>query len=151
MYAKASTGLATLRRDGFASMDAAQSDGSLTTRPLRFQGKHLFVNVECPRGTLRVEVLDENENVIAPFSLDRSEPVSVDSTLQPMRWRGSEDLSALAGRVVRFRFTLTAGRLFSFWVSPERTGASHGYVAAGGPGFSGAIDDVGLPAYSPQP
>ncbi|MSU49323.1 MAG: glycosyl hydrolase family 32 [Opitutus sp.] len=151
MYAKASTGLATLRRDGFASMDAARSDGTLTTRPLRFHGKHLFVNVDCPRGALRVEVLDENENVIAPFSLDRSEPVSVDSTIQSMRWRGSDDLSALAGRVVRFRFTLTDGRLFSFWVSPGRSGASHGFVAAGGPGFKGATDDAGLTAYRPPP
>lgn len=147
MYSKGSTGLATLRRDGFASMDAAQGEGTLTTRPLRFQGKHLFVNVDCPRGAIRVEVLDENEKVIAPFSLDRSEPVSVDSTIQSMRWRGSDDLSALAGRVVRLRFTLGNGRLFSFWVSPERTGASHGFVAAGGPGYKGATDDAGLSAY----
>jgi hypothetical protein len=36
---------------------------------------------------------------------------------------------------VRFRFTLTNGKLYAFWVSPETTGASHGYVAAGGPGI----------------
>jgi hypothetical protein len=37
--------------------------------------------------------------------------------------------------------------LYSFWVSPERSGASQGYVAAGGPGFTGARDTVGAAAY----
>ena len=151
MYAKASTGLATLRRDGFASMEAAQGEGSLVTRPVRFSGKHLFVNVACPQGALRVEVLDENEKVIAPFALGNCETIAVDSTLQAVRWRGGDDLSALAGRKVRFRFTLRNGGLFSFWVSPERSGASHGYVAAGGPGFRGATDDAGRAAYRRQP
>ena len=45
--------------------------------------------------------------------------------------------------VLKLRFTLTNGRLYAFWVSPEATGASHGYVAAGGPGFKGPTDTVG--------
>ncbi|MBI3693999.1 MAG: hypothetical protein HY238_04045 [Acidobacteria bacterium] len=47
-----STGLATLRRDGFASMDAGALEGSLTTRPLPFSGKHLFVNADAASGAL---------------------------------------------------------------------------------------------------
>ena len=54
-----STGLATLRRDGFASLDAGDEEGTITTRPVMFTGKHLFVNVDAPRGELRVEILDE--------------------------------------------------------------------------------------------
>jgi hypothetical protein len=42
-----STGLATLRRDGFASMGAGGAEGFLLTRPLRFRSKHLFVHVEA--------------------------------------------------------------------------------------------------------
>jgi len=58
------------------------------------------------------------------------------------------DLAAFAGagRHVRFKFHLTNGRLYSFWVSTEKTGASHGYVAAGGPGFGGPIDTGQPPA-----
>jgi hypothetical protein len=41
---------------------------------------------------------------------------------------------------VRFRFTLTRSDLFAFWVSRNERGSSSGYVAAGGPGFSGSID-----------
>ena len=44
---------------------------------------------------------------------------------------------------MKFRFYLTNGQLYSFWVSPDLTGASDGYVAAGGPGFSTAMDTVG--------
>ena len=60
---------------------------------------------------------------------------------------GADDLSALAGKPVRFRFHLRNGSLYSFWVSPETSGASHGYVAAGGPGFTGPADTVGQAAY----
>ena len=49
-------------------------------------------------------------------------------------------LALLAGRPVRFRFHLANAKLYSFWVSPDLSGASHGYVAAGGPGFTGAMD-----------
>ena len=55
------TGLAFLRRDGFASMDSRGKEGVLRTRPLRFSGKYLFVNVRCPQGQLRAEVLDASD------------------------------------------------------------------------------------------
>ena len=47
MYAGGHTGLATLRRDGFASMEA-DGEGELETRPLKFSGQYLFVNIDAP-------------------------------------------------------------------------------------------------------
>lgn len=141
------TGLATLRRDGFTSMDAGGQGGSLTTRPVVFSGTRLFVNVDAPRGALRAEVLDKDGNVIEPFTAASCVPVSADTTLAEVRWNGAEDLSGLKGRPVRFRFSLTNGRLYAFWVSPDESGASQGYVAAGGPGFTGARDTAGRAAY----
>jgi hypothetical protein len=138
-----STGLAVLRRDGFASMDAGMNAAQLTTRPMRFSGKRLFVNVDSSQGSLGVEVLDEQGHVIAPFSQATCLPVRTDKTLQEIRWKDVEDLSRLSGRPVRFRFHLTNGRLYSFWVSPGASGASHGYVAAGGPGLTGPMDTIG--------
>ena len=41
------------------------------------------------------------------------------------------------------RFHLKNGSLYAFWVSPDESGASHGYVGAGGPGFTGPRDTVG--------
>lgn len=141
------TGLATLRRDGFVSMDAGDAGGVLTTRPVSFRGSHLFVNTNSVQGELTVEVLDANGEVVAPFSRENCLPVRADNTLQDIRWKGAADLAAIAGRPVRFRFHLRAGSLYSFWVSPDKSGASHGYVGAGGPGFSGATDTVGRAIY----
>jgi len=140
------TGLATLRRDGFASMDAGEAEGTLTTRPVRFSGKHLFVNVAAPEGDVRVTVLDAEGKVVPGFSCQGGVPVRSDTTCARVAWKGGDDLSALAGKPVRFRFHLRNAKLYSFWVSPDASGASHGYVAAGGPGFPGPTDTVGSAA-----
>jgi hypothetical protein len=110
---------------------------------VQFSGKHLFVNVDAPNGELRVAILDEEGKALPRFSRGKCAPVKGDATLAPVKWRGAKDLSRLAGRPVSLRFHLTNGRLYSFWVSPDRSGASHGYVAAGGPGFTGMTDTVG--------
>ena len=128
------TGLATMRRDGFASMDAGDVQSSLTTKLLKFSGANLFVNFESQRGGLQVEVMDEQGKVIEEFSRDKCLPLVGDSAKLMVRWRGGKDLSSLAGKPVRLRFYLTKGSLYSFWVGDAK-GASNGYVGAGGPGF----------------
>ncbi|MBC2593894.1 hypothetical protein H5P28_06430 [Ruficoccus amylovorans] len=143
LYANASTGLAVMRRDGFASMDASGEPGTLTTRPVVFSGSRLFVNADVAEGALRAEIRDADGNAIAPFTLDNCEPVTADSTLEEVRWSGAEDLSALAGSPVRIHFEVDGGALYAFWVSPDESGRSDGYVAAGGPGFTGPTDTVG--------
>ena len=140
---KYNSGLAILRRDGFASMDATKQGGTLTTRPVRFDGKYLFVNVDARQGELRVEALDAAGKPQAPFTKDNCVPIRVDKTLAKVSWQGTDELSTLAGRPICFRFYLTSGKLFAFWVSPDASGASHGYVGAGGPGFTGPTDTVG--------
>jgi hypothetical protein len=134
------TGLATLRRDGFASMDAGDTQGTLTTRPVKFSGQYLFVNIDNPNGELRVEVLDQTGKIVPRFSAENCLPVTADKTSQAVRWQGVDDLSSLANQPVRFRFHLKNGQLYAFWVSPDKSGASRGYVAAGGPGFSSNRD-----------
>jgi hypothetical protein len=127
-------------------MDAGDRIGTLTTRTIRFRGKHLFVNVACPAGELRVEVLDDRGQAIAPFSADNCIPVRTDKTLKEVRWKKANDLAAITDRPLRFRFSLRSGRLYAFWVSAKKSGASHGYVAAGGPSFTGSTDTVGSAA-----
>ena len=141
------TGLAFLRRDGFASMNADSQAGTLTTRPVTFKGLHLFVNTNCADGSLRVELLDESGSPISPFTLTNSIPVSADKTLIQIAWKDTADLSRLVGQTVRFRFVLKNGELYSFWVSPNKSGASYGYIAAGGPGYASNRDSTGEAAY----
>lgn len=140
----ASMGLAKLRRDGFASMNADAAEGTLTTRPMTFTGKHLFVNANTTDGELRAEVLDASGQVVAPFSRENCEPVRKDATTVELRWKGAGDLSALSKEPKRVRFHVRNGALYSFWISADSNGASHGYVAAGGPGFDQPVDTVGL-------
>lgn len=140
MYAGGHTGLATLRRDGFASLAADAQGGVLVTRPVTFTGRYLFVNADVPAGELRVEILDERGAVIEPFSRGNCHPVQTDSTRVPVVWHRAGDLSALSGRPVQFRFHLHTGKLYAFWVSASPTGASRGWLAAGGPGLAGPVD-----------
>ena len=131
IYGGASIGLASLRRDGFASMEGT---GMLTTRPVTFSGEHLFVNAV---GRLRVELLDEAGKVLAT-----SETIAIDSTKEKIEL---PDLAGLVGKPVRFRFHLEDGSLYSFWVSKDPDGASGGYLGAGGPGYAGLKDAVKKP------
>jgi hypothetical protein len=140
-YAGGSTGLAVLRRDGFTSMNSNFTMGSLTTKPVIFnRGKYLFVNINSRDGVLRAEILDVKGNVIGPFSVNNCMSISKDSTCQMIFWKDEHDLSRLKGQPVKFRFYLTNGQLYSFWVSPDANAASYGYTGAGGPGFSSNID-----------
>jgi hypothetical protein len=123
-------------------MGAGDKGGSLVTRPVTFRGKHLFVNVAAGGGELRAEVLDRDGQIIPGLTRDNCLPVRGDSTRAPVTWKGA-DLARLPGQAVRFRFYLRKGELYAFWVSPEVTGASHGYLAAGGPGLTALTDTVG--------
>ncbi len=141
-----STGLAFLRRDGFASLDASEEEGILTTRPVKFTGKFLFVNCHAIHGELRAEVLDARGKTIPPFTLENCHPFRGDSTGARLTWEKAKDLSSISGKTVKFRFHLRRGSLFSFWISREENGASFGYVAGGGPGFDSHVDRVGISA-----
>ena len=145
--AACTTGLAILRRDGFVSMRAFDIEGTLTTRPVKFSGRHCFINADVKEGELRAEILDSDYKVIQPFSRANCTLFRGDSTLEAIHWKGADDLAALAGRPVRFRFYLTQGDLYAFWVSPDESGASYGYVAAAGPGLTGPRDREGSAAY----
>lgn len=148
MYDRGATGVAMLRRDGFASMDASTQSGTLTTRPVVFSGKCLFVNAAIPEGKLRVEIRDVEGNPIAPFTLENSIPFSGDETITALNWKNTSDLSIFAGKPVRFHFEMTNGSLYAFWVSKDETGRSDGYLAGGGIGYPDIIDTVGKKALS---
>ena len=144
---RCSTGLATLRRDGFASVTdewpnvgrvLGRYPSTLITRPVRFSGAHCFVNAAV-NGALRIEMLDQAGRTIPGFGADQCAPVTGDSTKHPVKWNGAS-IDSLANTIVRFKFILDRARLFAFWVSPSTRGESRGYLAAGGPGYASTID-----------
>ncbi len=132
-----STGLATLRRDGFVSLQSDKNEGYITTETINFDGDFLFVNADVRKGKLAVEVLDESGNIIKGFSKKENNVISKsNSTKQLITWKNNSDLSSLNGRNIRLKFYLTSGDLYSFWISPWESGESRGYTAGGGPGLS---------------
>jgi hypothetical protein len=127
-----STGMAILRRDGFASLEGS---GAVTTPPVVFEGRHLFVNASV-EGELRCEILDANEEVLVPATA--CVPLTGDATRHAVKFTNLEDLSALSlssgsQRPLRFRFRLDRGKLYAFWISQTSAGRSGGYLGAGGP------------------
>lgn len=148
MHYGGSTGMAVMRRDGFVSHEADSRGGELLTRPIRFSGKYLFVNVDCDgAGSLAAEVVGADGRPVEGFEMENCRPLSVDSTIAQLSWKGRKSLESLAGQPVRLRFRLTDGALYSFWISPSEAGESLGYNAAGGPGFKGGVDREGRVAY----
>ena len=138
------TGLAILRRDGFASLDAITgSTAQVTTRPLVWtaSGKYFFVNFVGR--SLRVGVVDARTGrPIEPFTLENSIRLSNDTTRAQMHWKGEgvAGLTNLAGQRVQFVFQWDDGSLYSFWVSASECGESRGHLVGGGPGIGGGVD-----------
>jgi hypothetical protein len=127
------TGMAKLRRDGFASMSGT---GQLTTSTLTFNGEYFFVNANVC-GSLKVELLNADNTVINGFSQDECVAVSsADATKVQISWKNNKTLSTIKDKKIKVKFYLTDGDLYSFWISPYTTGESQGYTAGGGPGLN---------------
>lgn len=132
------TGLATLRRDGFASMSGS---GELQTEPMRFKGKYFFVNADI-RGNLLVEIQDRNGNAIEGFSRTDCMAVTGDGTRLAVTWKNGKTLEGLENTTIRVKFYLADGDIYAFWISDAETGESRGYTAGGGPGLNQSGQDI---------
>lgn len=137
-----STGLGILRRDGFVSMRAGK-EGYIVTQPVSFDGKYLFVNAEA--SNLAVEVLDVDGTPLKGYTKAACKPLAdINGTKVAVRWKHHKTLEKLAGKTVRFKFYVTEGDLYSFWVSLWETGESRGFLGGGGPGLNPLGIDVPL-------
>lgn len=108
------TARATLRLDGYVSLDAGDSAGTLLTRPLRVTGQKLAVNLRAPEGALRAELLDAANRPLPGYALADCRPTSGDGVALTVRWRHGQRLGDVAAQPLRVRFELTRGELYSF-------------------------------------
>lgn len=107
--------LTVLRRDGFVSLDAA-GEGCITTKPLKFVGKSLFLNISAPKGQATVEILGADGKPVPGFAQQDAVPVVGDDVRIPVSWKGGTDVGSLAGKTVALRIYLKAASLYAFWV-----------------------------------
>ncbi|MBI1915689.1 MAG: hypothetical protein HYS12_13300 [Planctomycetes bacterium] len=108
-----SVGLATLRLDGFVSVEADR-EGTLTTRPLVFLGDTLVVNANATGGSLAVEALDGEGKPIPGFGATDCKPITSDGIRHVVTWKGNPDCHLLQARAIKLRFHLKNARLYSF-------------------------------------
>ena len=108
-------GFATLRKDGFVSLDATGSAGSVLTRKcLRMTGP-LRVNYKTHHdgGSLRAEVLDASGNVVQGYSKDACHELKGDSVNEVVRWKHHTELPE-KDHPLQIRFVVQDASLYSF-------------------------------------
>ena len=104
----------TLRIDGFGSVHAKNKIGEMTTRPFTFTGKELSLNLgTAAAGFVKMEFLDASGNPIPGFTLDECDMFFGDTLDWRCSWKGSTDVSSLAGKTVSLRFVMREADLYS--------------------------------------
>lgn len=104
-----------IRKDGFVSLHSPYTAGTMTTKPLLFDGKALELNFSSGiAGGLKVEIQDENGRPVPGFSENDCFEIYGDSLERIVAWKEGSDVSSLKGKTVKLQFTLKDADLFSF-------------------------------------
>ena len=103
------------RLDGFVSMDLDYSGGRVVTKPLRFDGSRLELNVDTgATGFIQVGILNEQGEPLPGFTADDCVYINGNFITTPVEWLGQgQDVSQLAGKVVRLEFRGRGAKLFA--------------------------------------
>ncbi len=107
--------LATLRRDGFVSLDAGGEGGSVVTEPFHWEGEQLFLNAVADEGAITVEILDVDGQPLDGYSGQDAAGVGEDGVRQAVAWGERSRMPDTAGGSVRLRISMTNAQLFSYW------------------------------------
>ncbi len=110
----------TLRLDGFVSAYAPLAGGEFVTKPIRFDGGNLALNVETSgAGGIQVEIQDLAGKPLEGYALADCPPIFCDRVQKIVRWKGrGGDVRPLSGKPVRLRFVLNDADLYSFQFLP---------------------------------
>jgi len=105
----------SLRLDGFVSVNAGYGGGEAVTRPVRFEGGRMHLNfATSASGVVRVELQGVDGQPLPGFTAADCDEVFGDTVDRPVSWKGSADVSRLAGTPVKLRFMLKDADLYAF-------------------------------------
>lgn len=105
----------SIRKDGFASLQAKRQAGTMTTKPLLLDGNSLFLNYSTSAGGfVQVEVCEVGGQPIEPFTLAQMTPLYGDEIQHRVVWDRSPSLATLKGKEVRLKFVLADADIFAF-------------------------------------
>jgi hypothetical protein len=104
----------TLRLDGFASVHAPLTGGTLVSRPIVFSGETLEINFATSAGgRVRIGLDDASGEPIAGRSLRDCDLLYGDQIDRVVSWGGDEHLGRLTGRPVRLTVELKDADLYA--------------------------------------
>ena len=111
--------LASLRKDGFVSLEAPEI-GFVLTPPLECPGGSLRVNGQTSRtGSIRVAIRrgdgEFDGKWLPDWDYDQALPFTGDSSNQILAFADAGNLDSLKGQTIRLQFRLEQAHLYSFW------------------------------------
>ena len=107
---KSMLGLATLRRDGFVSLDAGETDGQMLTKPLILDGGELHLNADASQGYVVISITDDIGMPLEGYTSRRIVGDQLDTSVE-----FDQPLKELSGKEVRLQFQLRNASLYSYW------------------------------------
>lgn len=108
-------GLASLRQDGWVSLEAGRSEGVVVTAllPLR-KPMRLKLNVSAPSGYAIAEILDAQGEALPGYGAEDGRIERPDAVRLPVSWNGVEIVRQVPDGQCRLRLRLYQGSLFSY-------------------------------------
>jgi hypothetical protein len=105
----------SMRLDGFASLRSGYAGGHAVTRPLVFSGRELSLNFSTSAaGGVKVGFEDAAGKAISGFSVEDCVTQIGNELDRKVTWKSGTDVSSLAGKPVRLRFSMKDEDIFSF-------------------------------------
>ena len=104
------TGLATLRLDGFVSMDSGPEKAVLISKEFKLKGEYLRLNINAKSGYANVEILDDQNKPIDGFL---SHEITEDELNAEITWKGKENMCELLDCTIKLKLTMERSQLYS--------------------------------------
>lgn len=105
----------SMRTDGFASLRTGYTGGHAVTKPLVFSGRELSLNFSTSAaGGVKVGFEDADGKPITGFSIEDCVMQIGNELDRKVTWKPGTDVSSLAGKPVRLRFSMKDADIFSF-------------------------------------
>lgn len=105
-------GLVKMKRDRYVARAAGDQPGRITTPLLTLDADTLTLNADASRGSITVQILDEQNKPIPGFTVQDATPIASDGLDVPVKW--SRPFAELKSKPIRFQFALRGAGLFAF-------------------------------------
>ena len=106
----------TIRMDGFVSLEAPLSGGTVITKPISFKGDSLVLNLSTSAaGSVKVGLNRPDGKPYRGFAIDDCDDIYGDFLERQVTWNGNTNVSDVAGKPVQIEFHIKDADLYSFY------------------------------------